>query len=94
VKFDSSDEFNDFGTGYEFTFKGAVEQLKEYVVQHDVLERLCNDCGMRLETSKNFSEYTQYKDNALWIRMDAKYHDISRIYRTYHFKMYEFFTDE
>ena len=94
VKFDSLDEFADFGTDYEFTFKGAVEQLKEYVVKHEVLERLCNDCGMRLESSNNFEEYTQYKDNALWSRMGAKYHEVSRIYRTYHFKMYEYLSDE
>lgn len=94
VKFESLDEVTDFGTAYEFTFKGAVDQLKEYVVKHEVLEKLCNDCGMRLVSSKNFSEYTEYRNNALWTRMGAKYHEVSRIYRTYHFKMHEHFSDE
>ncbi len=94
VKFESLDEFTDFGTAYEFTFKGAVEQLREYVVKHEVLEKICNDCGMRLVESKNFSEYTQYKDSTLWNRMGAKYNEVSRIYRTYHFQMDEYFSDE
>ena len=94
MKFDSLDEFADFGDGYEFTFKGAVEQLKEYVVKHEVLVRLCKDCGMNLKSSENFSEYTKYKDSALWNRMGAMYRDVSRIYRTYHFKMDEYLSYE
>lgn len=94
VKFDSLDDFTDFGSGYEFTFKGAVEKLKEYVVRHDLLLKLCQDCGMHLESSKNFSEYVEYKDSALWNRMGATYHEVSRIYRTYHFKMDDFLSDE
>ena len=94
VKFESLDEFTDFGSAYEFTFKGAVEQLKEYIVKHEVLETLCKDCGMRLVESRNFSEYNEYKDSPLWKRMNAKYHEVSRIYRTYHFKMEEYLSDE
>lgn len=94
VKFDSLDDFTDFGFGYDFTFKGAVEQLKEYIVKHDVLVNLCKDCGMHLESSKNFSEYVEYKDSALWNRMGATYHEVSRLYKTYQFKMYEYLSDE
>ena len=94
VKFDSLDDDTDFGFGYDFTFKGAVEQLKEYVVKHDVLVNLCKDCGMYLESSKNFSEYVEYEDSALWNQMGATYHEVSRLYKTYHFKMDEYLSDE
>lgn len=94
VKFESLEDFSDFGTGYEFTFKGAVENLKEYIVKPEVLINLCKDCGMSLVSSKKFSEYNEYKNSSLWIRMGAEYNTVSRIYRTYHFKMDEYFSDE
>lgn len=87
VHFESSDDFNDFGSAYEFSFTGAVEKLKEFVVKRDVLIRLCTDCGMELIDSKNFSEFARYQDTPLWKRMSAQYNPVSRIYRTFHFKM-------
>ena len=94
VKFDTLEAFSYFWTAYEFTLKGAVENLKEYIVKHDVLVNVCKDCGMRLVSSKNFAEYNEYKDSSLWIRMGAEYNNVSRIYRTYHFKMDEYFSDD
>lgn len=90
VKFETSDAFEDFGSAYQFTFKDAVDNLKEYVVKPEVLIRLCNDCGMALVESKNFSEYRDYADTPLWNQMRAKYNDVSRMYKTYHFKMEPF----
>ena len=94
VKFESSDEFQDFGTVYEFTFKGAVDGLKEYVVKGNVLTTLCGDCGMQLVESKNFAEYKKYNDHPLWKRMDVKYNQMSQIYTTYHFKMEEHVSED
>lgn len=95
VKFESaSAEIQDFGAAYEFSFKGAVERLKEYVVKPDVLTRLCGDCGMRLVASRNFSEYRHHSGTPLWTRMGARYNDVSRVYRTYHFEMEEHRADD
>lgn len=91
VSFESTSELEDFGSAYEFSFKGAVERLKEYAVKPDVLIRLCHDCGMQLLESKNFSEYRCYEGSPLWMRMSAKYNEVSRIYRSYHFTMEEGF---
>jgi mRNA (guanine-N7-)-methyltransferase len=90
VHFETSEELKDFGSAYEFSFKGAVDKLKEYVVKREVLIALCNDCGMELISSRNFSEYNSHKDTPLWSRMKVTYNQVSRIYTTYHFVMNEF----
>ena len=87
VKFASSEDLKDFGSAYEFTFKGSVENLTEYVVKPEVLISLCNEVGMQLVDSKNFSEYVVHRGDSLWNRMAATYNEVSRIYRTYRFEM-------
>lgn len=87
VKFASSDDLKDFGSAYEFSFKGSVENLTEYVVKPEVLISLCKQVGMQLVDSKNFSEYVVHKGDSLWNLMGVAYNEVSRIYRTYHFKM-------
>ena len=79
-------DFDDFGTAYEFSFTGAVDKLKEFIVKKEVLVQLCHDCGMRLLETRNFAEYKDREDT-LRTRMAAVYHPVSRIYRTYHFIM-------
>lgn len=81
--------FDDFGTAYKFTFKGAVNDLEEYVVKPDVLERLCNDCGLRLVEWKTFAEFAREKspDNQLWHRMRCTFEPVSKIYTSFHFVM-------
>ena len=78
--------FDDFGTAYEFSFTGAVENLKEFIVKKHVLVQLCQDCGMELLETQNFAEYRDHHD-ALRTRMGAVYHPVSGIYRAYHFIM-------
>tara|TARA_Y100001937_G_scaffold92972_1_gene125909 strand:- start:2039 stop:2872 length:834 start_codon:yes stop_codon:yes gene_type:complete len=94
VKFASHEEIQDFGTAYEFSFKGAVENLTEFVVNPGVLISLCKEVGMQLVESKNFSEYATHKGESLWTRMGVTYNEVSRIYRTYHFKMEQFDSDD
>jgi mRNA (guanine-N7-)-methyltransferase len=90
VNFKSLDDFEDFGSAYDFTFKGSVDNLTEYIVKPEVLIKLCQDCGMELVETKNFLEYKEHENSPLWNRMNAKYNEVSQIYRTYHFKMNEY----
>ena len=94
VSFASSDDLKDFGSAYEFSFKGAVENLTEYVVKPEVLISLCKEVGMQLVESKNFSEYAVHNTDPLWVRMGVTYNEVSRIYRTYHFQMEQFNSDD
>ena len=94
VSFASSDDLRDFGSAYEFSFKGAVENLTEYVVKPEVLISLCKEVGMQLVESKNFSEYAVHNADPLWVRMGVTYNEVSRIYRTYHFQMEQFNSDD
>jgi mRNA (guanine-N7-)-methyltransferase len=83
---DEVGQFQDYGSAYAFSFSGAVEKITEYVVKSDVLIGLCADCGMELLESRNFAEY-EHERPSLATRMNAKFHPVSRFYRTFHFRM-------
>ena len=57
---DTTSTFEDFGSSYQFSFKGAVNDLEEFIVKPSVLERLCADCGMK---SSNGNVTTSQKKN-------------------------------
>ena len=83
--------FRPFGSKYTFSLAGAVDALDEYIVHESTLAGLCEDCGMELLESRSFADYeSTERDSDLWNRTGAAFHDISRLYRTYHFRMKEF----
>lgn len=86
---DTTSTFEDFGSSYQFSFKGAVNDLEEFIVKPSVLERLCADCGMKLVEWKRFADFAKEKSpqNTLWNRMGCTFEPVSNIYTTFHFVM-------
>lgn len=85
IKSDEFDLNDDFDVRYEFSFKGAVERMTEYLVKPDVLDRICADCGFIPVEWKKFEEFSKESEHPLWRTMNVKYNPTSRIYTSFHY---------
>ena len=87
VKFSSSTH-TIFGDAYEFSLRGAVDGLVEYVVSKETLVKLCAECDLELVDWKPFTRYRIEDNSELWYAMGvcANGCKLAHVYTSFMFK--------